>query len=84
MRVEAGGGLRTFVCLCVCVFMIQRRRALQQLEKIGQTATSEKDRRREEVGRRDGEKRGRGTKKGWRKNTRENKGRNSRKTQKVI
>lgn len=26
----------------MCVFMIQRR-ALQQLEKVGQTATSEKD-----------------------------------------
>lgn len=44
------------LCVCARVFTIQKRgRALQQSEKVGQTSTSEKQQKEEEVGRGDAE-----------------------------
>lgn len=63
---ECRGCLRTSVCVYVCAFMIQRRRVLQQSEKVGQTPTSEKHSRgKKEVESRDGKERGKKKEHRW-------------------
>lgn len=54
------------MCVYVCAFMIQRRRVLQQSEKVGQTPTSEKHSRgKKEVESRDGKERGKKKEHRW-------------------